>query len=64
MGDRTEFCIPGKDYGLITEGDVGNITFQGTRFIEFSINISGSNQQIKIQKKVIVDGGIWKLIGG
>ena len=34
-GDRAEFSIPASEYGLIIEGDRGNITFQGTRFLSF-----------------------------
>lgn len=33
--DRMEFHIPGHEYGLIAEGDIGKLTFQGTRFINF-----------------------------
>ncbi|MGE7781012.1 DUF2500 domain-containing protein [Peribacillus sp. NPDC097264] len=35
-GDRTEFRISGKEFGLLAEGDMGTLTFQGTRFIDFS----------------------------
>ncbi len=31
-GSRQEFQVSGRDYGLIAEGDVGNLSFQGTRF--------------------------------
>ena len=34
-GDRIEFYVPGKEYGLLVEGDLGKLTFQGTRFISF-----------------------------
>ena len=34
-GDRAEFSVPTSEYGLIIEGDRGNITFQGTRFLSF-----------------------------
>ena len=34
-GDRKEFHIRFRDYGLIAEGDNGILTFQGTRFISF-----------------------------
>lgn len=34
-GDRMEFSMQGKVYGLIAEGDRGKLTFQGTRFLEF-----------------------------
>lgn len=34
--DRTEFCVNGKEYGMIAEGDYGKLRFQGTRFLEFN----------------------------
>ena len=34
-GDRIEFKIQGHQYGQISEGDNGKLTFQGTRFIGF-----------------------------
>ena len=34
-GDRMEFRVPGKEYGLLGRGDLGKLTFQGTRFISF-----------------------------
>lgn len=34
-GDRMEFSVRGCDYGLLTEGDQGRLTFQGTRFLGF-----------------------------
>ena len=34
-GDRLELCVRSADYGMIVEGDRGNLTFQGTRFISF-----------------------------
>lgn len=34
-GDRMEFSVQGKVYGLMAEGDKGKLTFQGTRFLEF-----------------------------
>ncbi|WP_211750147.1 DUF2500 domain-containing protein [Paenibacillus sp. Marseille-Q4541] len=34
-GDRLEFKVGGKDYGLCSEGDQGRLTFQGTRYIGF-----------------------------
>ena len=35
-GDRMELQLPGQEYGLIIEGDFGDLTFQGTRFLSFS----------------------------
>lgn len=34
-GDRMELRVGGKEYGLLAEGDTGNLTFQGTRFLSF-----------------------------
>ena len=34
-GDRMELHVPTGEYGYIVEGDRGNLTFQGTRFISF-----------------------------
>ena len=34
-GDRMEFHISGSEYGLLVEGDVGALTFQGTRYLRF-----------------------------
>lgn len=35
-GDRMELRLSGKEYGLLREGDRGALTFQGTRFLDFS----------------------------
>jgi len=34
-GDRKEFHVPYREYGLIAENDDGILTFQGTRFVSF-----------------------------
>ena len=34
-GDRIEFRISGQEYGLLLEGDHGNLHFQGTRYLGF-----------------------------
>lgn len=34
-GDRSELKMSGKEFGYLAEGDVGILTFQGTRFLEF-----------------------------
>ena len=34
-GDRLELHIPSPEYGLLAEGDVGRLTFQGTRYRGF-----------------------------
>ena len=34
-GDRMELHMAGHEYGLLVEGDRGNLTFQGTRYLGF-----------------------------
>ena len=34
-GDRMELHMTGQEYGMLAEGDVGNLTFQGTRYLGF-----------------------------
>ena len=34
-GDRMELMVPGSESGLMVEGDFGDLTFQGTRFLSF-----------------------------
>lgn len=34
-GDRIEFSVSGKEYGMLAEGDSGRLTFQGTRYLSF-----------------------------
>ena len=34
-GDRMELHLQGHEYGMLVEGDRGNLTFQGTRFLRF-----------------------------
>lgn len=34
-GDRMELHMAGHEYGLLIEGDHGNLTFQGTRYLGF-----------------------------
>ena len=34
-GDRMELCGGGSEYGMLAEGDYGNLTFQGTRYLGF-----------------------------
>ncbi len=33
--ERTEFMISGQTYGLIAEGDIGQLSYQGDKYIEF-----------------------------
>ena len=35
-GDRMELQLSGNEYGLIIEGDFGDLSFQGTRFLSFA----------------------------
>ena len=35
-GERLEFTITGIEYGQLVEGDRGELTFQGTRYIAFT----------------------------
>lgn len=34
-GDRMEFNVPDTEYGLLTEGDKGSLTFQGARYLSY-----------------------------
>lgn len=34
-GNRLEFCVDGSEYGQLVEGDRGELTFQGTRYVGF-----------------------------
>ena len=34
-GDRMELYMTGQEYGMLVEGDKGNLTFQGTRYLGF-----------------------------
>ncbi len=34
-GDRSELKMSGSEYGQLAEGDVGTLSFQGTRFLGF-----------------------------
>ena len=34
-GDRMEFEVSGTEYGMLAEGDSGELTFQGTRYLNF-----------------------------
>ncbi|RDU35731.1 DUF2500 domain-containing protein [Neobacillus piezotolerans] len=35
-GDRMELALNGQEYGLLAEGDTGELAFQGTRYLGFS----------------------------
>lgn len=34
-GDRMEFRVKGNEFGMLAEGDLGKLTFQGTRYHGF-----------------------------
>lgn len=34
-GDRMEFPVSGREYGMLAEGDRGKLSFQGTRYLSF-----------------------------
>lgn len=34
-GDRMELHVSGNEYGMLVEGDYGQLTFQGTRYLSF-----------------------------
>ncbi|WP_342504662.1 DUF2500 domain-containing protein [Sporosarcina sp. FSL K6-2383] len=34
-GDRMELGMKGSEYGMLAEDDIGMLTFQGTRYLEF-----------------------------
>ena len=34
-GDRMELPVMGNEFGLLVEGDKGQLTFQGTRYLSF-----------------------------
>lgn len=36
-GDRIEMSVSGLEYGNLTEGDEGKLTFQGTRYLQFNM---------------------------
>ena len=37
-GDRMEFEVDGSDYGLLVQGDIGKLSFQGTRYLGYERN--------------------------
>lgn len=36
-GHRIEMSVSGSEYGKLTEGDEGKLTFQGTRYLQFNM---------------------------
>ncbi len=43
-GDRIEFGVKGQDFGMIAEGDVGVLNYQGTQFNSFTRNTQSSTE--------------------
>lgn len=39
-GDRMELSMAGPEYGLLVEGDFGELSFQGTRYLGFQRKVS------------------------
>ena len=39
-GDRMELSVTGAEYGLLVEGDLGDLSFQGTRYLGFQRKVS------------------------
>jgi hypothetical protein len=39
-GDRIEFSIQDREFGLLAEGDQGKLSFQGTRYLSFNREIA------------------------
>ncbi len=39
-GDRLELSVDGGEYGLITQGDKGILSFQGTRYLGFKRQVT------------------------
>lgn len=40
-GDRMELRVAGHEYGMLVEGDFGDLTFQGTRYLSFERKAGG-----------------------
>lgn len=40
-GNRMELKIPGREYGMLAGGDIGRLTFQGTRYKGFERSKDG-----------------------
>lgn len=40
-GDRLEFRVDDREYGMLVEGDCGKLTFQGTRYLGFKKDSRG-----------------------
>ena len=51
IGDRLELRLPGREYGLLTEGDTGLLTFQGTRYLSFERQGTAVSYQAKTSER-------------
>lgn len=40
--ERTELAVEGREYGMLAEGDLGRLTFQGTRYMGFERDVPSS----------------------
>lgn len=45
-GDRMELKMLGTEYGLLVEGDFGDLTFQGTRYLGFQRKRDNNGESI------------------
>ena len=45
-GDRKEFSVTAAEYGLLVEGDEGDLTFQGTRYKSFQRRESSNKVEV------------------
>jgi hypothetical protein len=39
-GDRMELQVQGHEYGMLVEGDFGELTFQGNRYLGFARRVN------------------------
>ena len=40
-GDQMELTVRGSEYGILAEGDVGMLSFQGTRYLGYERETGG-----------------------
>ncbi len=43
-GDRMELEMDGNAYGMLVEGDFGQLTFQGTRYLDFARGVQSMQE--------------------
>ena len=51
-GDRMEFEVDGSDYGLLVQGDIGKLSFQGTRYLGFERSYMRKRRTISGEKQI------------